>query len=235
MKEGIFVRGAHSYGTHGLRCLSRNISEPQKDDYTERVPFSNIVYDFGGLYGEQTYGERKLSYSFDFLCFDKRRAQDRIMNVKEWLCWNGSETLYDDLLPDYHFKARQPKISWSEKHGVYTISAVFPAAPEMWPNSNKKPDPYPSGLVFPDINGDGKVNAIDASMILAAYSAISTGQDPGLTDEQLDACDANRDGSIDARDASLVLTFYSLCSVGRYENTPTGWEEFMRDKQNGVI
>ena len=72
-------------------------------------------------------------------------------------------------------------------------------------------------------------------MIMEAYSAIATGQDPGLTPEQLNACDANRDGTIDSRDASLVLEFYSYTAVGRYKNNPDGWKEFMRDRESGVI
>lgn len=232
MREGIFVNGAHSYGTFGLKCLKRNIGEPSKDDYTERVPYSNNVYDFGGLYGEQTYGERKLSYTFEFTCFDKKFAESKIMDIKKWLHWTGSETFHDDLTPDYHYKAREPSISWTESHGIYHISVSFPAAPEMWPNVTES---SPTEYIFPDINGDGKVNAIDASMILAAYSAISTGEDPGLTEEQLDACDANRDGHIDARDATLVLTFYSLVSVGLYDGSPASWTEFMNDRKNGVI
>lgn len=235
MKEGIYVRGAHSYGTYGLRCLKRNISEPKKDDYTERVPYSNIVYDFGGLYGEQTYGERQMSYTFEFMCFDRHKGQERIAHIKKWLHWTGSETFYDDLMPDYHFKAREPTISWTEKHGVYTINVAFPAAPEMWANTSANPTPTPTDYVFPDVNGDGKINSNDASMILAAYSATATGEDPGLTPEQLDACDANRDGKIDSKDASIVMEFYSFTAVGRYKNTPAGWEEFMRDRKNGVI
>ena len=72
-------------------------------------------------------------------------------------------------------------------------------------------------------------------MILAAYSAIATGEDPGLTPEQLDACDANRDGKIDSKDASIVMEFYSFTAVGRYKNNPDGWKEFMHDRESGVI
>lgn len=233
MNEGFYVNGAHSYGTHKLRCLKREISEPKKDEYLERVPYSNIVYDFGGLYGEQTYGERQLSYTFEFLCFNRKKAQSKLMNIKQWLHWTGSETFYDDLLPDYHFKAREPSMSWSENHGIYTISVTFPAAPEMWRNSSEiKNTPK---LVFPDINGDGAVNAYDSSMILAAYAAMMTGNDTGLTDEQLDACDANRDGAVTPIDSSLVLEYYALTMAGRYKPTPKGWAEYMHDKGNGVI
>lgn len=85
-------------------------------------------------------------------------------------------------------------------------------------------------LFFPDVDVDGVADSYDASMILAAYAALMTGNDTGLTDEQIDACDANRDGVVDASDASLVLVYYSLTSTGRYKNTPEGWAEFMRDR-----
>ena len=233
MNEGFYVNGAHSYGTYGLRCLKREIAEPKKDEYLERVPYSNLVYDFGGLYGEQTYGERKLSYTFDFMCFHRQKAQDKLMNIKQWLKWRGSVIFYDDLLPDYHFRVREPSISWSEKHGVYTISLTFPAAPEMWQNSNKLPKK--PKIVFPDVNGDGRVNAEDALIIMNTYAALMTGEDPGLTEEQLDACDADRNGAINSSDASLVLEFHSLVLAGRYRSDPEGWKEFMCDRESGVI
>lgn len=82
-------------------------------------------------------------------------------------------------------------------------------------------------FVYPDVNGDGTVDESDASAILEAYMAISTGQDPGLTPEQQDAADANRDGLITAEDASLVLKFIADCASGKYSNDASGWTEFM--------
>ena len=134
MNEGISVNGAHSCGTFGLKCLKRSITAPKKDDYTERVPYSNVTYDFGGIYSGQSYGEAQLSYTFEFMSFHRKMAQDRIMNIKKWLHWTGSKKLCDDLLPSYYFMAREPSVSWSEKHGIYTISMIFPAAPEMHKN-----------------------------------------------------------------------------------------------------
>lgn len=237
MKEGFYVNGAHTYGTHRLRCLARSVTEPQKDDYTERVPFSNVVYDFGNIFGRQTYGERQLSYTFEFLHKHRKKAQDRIMNIKQWLHWRGYTELYDDLLPDYHYEVREPSVSFSESHGVYTLSFVFPAAPEILPNSNKTDEIDPADVILPDIDGDGYVNSVDVSMILSAYSAISTGKDPGLTPEQLRACDADRDGRITSADASLVMSFYSALSTGRYECTREGWARFLNDMKTteGVI
>lgn len=246
MKEGFYVNGAHSCGTHRLRTLSRSVSSAPKDDYTERVPFSNRVYDFGGIYGRQSYGERKLNYQLEFVCMHRKKAQDRLIRVLKWLRWRGSLTLYDDLLPDYHYSVREPEVTWSEEHGAYRINVTFPAAPEISPNSNKPDNSDAVGLpdgiqpwdvTLPDVNGDGRVNAVDVSAILSAYSKISTGQESGLTAEQLRAADANMDGRITSADASLVMGFYTALSTGKYECSAEGWAAYLNDRKNseGVV
>lgn len=65
-----------------------------------------------------------------------------------------------------------------------------------------------------DINGDGIVDATDASAILSAYANISTGKDSGLTAEQFEAADVNSDGIVDATDASNILAYYAYSSTG---------------------
>jgi hypothetical protein rflaF_05884 len=234
--EGITVNGVHSYYRHGLRILKRSVSAAPKDDYTERVPFSSVTYDFGSVCGRQSYGERTLSYKFELLCFHKRRAQEKIVNILEWLHWSGRKELYDDLLPDYHYEVREPTVGWEENHGIYTFSVVFKASPHIKPNSNKK---YTADTVnFPDVNGDGVVDASDSSLILNAYTKLLSGEDTGLTQAQMQAADADMDGKITASDSTLVLGFYTATLSGKYENNPKGWAEYLNDAMNkneGVI
>jgi hypothetical protein len=64
-----------------------------------------------------------------------------------------------------------------------------------------------------DTNGDGKVDSVDASYILKAYSEFSTGT-AQPTEEQLACCDITNDGKIDSVDASKVLSYYSAVSTG---------------------
>ena len=74
-----------------------------------------------------------------------------------------------------------------------------------------------------DFNGDGIIDAVDASNILAAYARYSTGAaEP--TDEEKAVCDVNRDGLIDAVDSAKVLAYYAHNSGG---GTLT-FEEFLR-------
>ncbi|MBP5362068.1 MAG: hypothetical protein J6Y71_03445 [Ruminococcus sp.] len=64
-----------------------------------------------------------------------------------------------------------------------------------------------------DVNDDGKIDAKDASMVLAAYAKASTGEDNGLTDMQKESADVNIDARIDAKDASLILEYYAIAST----------------------
>ncbi len=60
-----------------------------------------------------------------------------------------------------------------------------------------------------DINNDGKIDAGDASDILAEYARIASNEEPTLSNE---VADINGDDIIDAGDASLVLAYYAYTS-----------------------
>ena len=79
-----------------------------------------------------------------------------------------------------------------------------------------------------DVNNDGKINAIDASSVLAYYARISTNQEGGYTEEQKLAADVTHDGSINAVDASNILAYYAYVSTTK--GTPMSMEEYMKKK-----
>ena len=68
--------------------------------------------------------------------------------------------------------------------------------------------------VLGDIDGNGMIDSIDASVVLRTYSELSVSQDSGLTDEQKKLADVNSDGRIDASDSSIILSYYSFLSSG---------------------
>lgn len=229
MIEEFSVNGVHSYHTFGLRILERKIGYAPKDSMTERVPFSSVTHDFSRIYGKQSYGERILSYELEFVCMNKKIAQDRIIEILKKLKWDGRKNLYDDLLCDYHYEVREPEIDFSESHGVYNFKMKFPANPEIKPNMS---------IVMPDVNNDDSIDSIDVSLILNAYSKLSIGEKTDLTWEQIQAADADMDGMITSSDASLVMGFYSALATGRYERTIEGWTAYLNDMEKlgeGVV
>jgi hypothetical protein len=66
-----------------------------------------------------------------------------------------------------------------------------------------------------DINGDGMIDSSDASLVLAEYAKIQTGEDETFTKEQNIAADVNKDGVIDSSDASKILSYYAMVSTGK--------------------
>ena len=126
-----------------------------------------------------------------------------------------------NLIPGYYYYDLQLNIGTD----VYTI-AIGKIHLEI--DITRPPVILPD-FPFPDIDGNGKVTAIGASMVLTAYTNIQAGEPSGLTPEQEDLADANRDGIISSVDASLIMSFYSGCSTGTYTNNQAGWTTFMTE------
>ncbi|MBR6967055.1 MAG: leucine-rich repeat protein [Ruminococcus sp.] len=64
-----------------------------------------------------------------------------------------------------------------------------------------------------DVNGDGYIDAVDASDVLAEYARLSSGGDSGFTETQRSCADYNGDGFTDAVDASEILAKYAALSA----------------------
>jgi len=71
-----------------------------------------------------------------------------------------------------------------------------------------------------DTDGNGTVDATDASMILLAASQLGAGAACTLNTDQLTAADVNNDSAVDASDAALVLTYAAASGSGTFTGTP---------------
>ena len=80
-------------------------------------------------------------------------------------------------------------------------------------NVNAENTTSKTDFLLGDVNGNGMVDAVDASSVLTYYAQTSTGKDGGFTETQLKAADMNENGLVDATDASAILTFYAKSSV----------------------
>ncbi|MDE6671599.1 MAG: Ig-like domain-containing protein [Ruminococcus sp.] len=65
-----------------------------------------------------------------------------------------------------------------------------------------------------DVDNNGLINAIDATMILTEYAFRSTNSTGVLTEAQKKVADVNGDNLIDSVDAALVLSYYAYKSIG---------------------
>ncbi len=80
---------------------------------------------------------------------------------------------------------------------------------EVEPKNAKEPDPG-----IGDTNGDGRVDSIDASRILAVFASFSTSSDK--TEISLAIFDINGDSKVDSVDASIVLAYYVFNSMNNF-------------------
>lgn len=76
-----------------------------------------------------------------------------------------------------------------------------------------------------DVNSDEIIDATDASDVLQYYALLSTGKDPGLSEEKISVCDIDRNGIIDSSDASKILEYYAFNSTS--DNGMT-WDELLK-------
>ncbi|MBQ8296368.1 MAG: DUF4430 domain-containing protein [Ruminococcus sp.] len=71
------------------------------------------------------------------------------------------------------------------------------------------------GYILGDVDNDGSINALDASMVLTAYANTATGKDSGLTAAQELAANVNNsDYAVNALDASEILSYYAYTATG---------------------
>ncbi len=71
-------------------------------------------------------------------------------------------------------------------------------------------------LTLGDVNGDGEVNAGDASAVLVYASLLGAGADTSDYDSDwLTTADFNEDGEIDSSDSSAILLYASQIGVGQ--------------------
>ncbi len=68
-----------------------------------------------------------------------------------------------------------------------------------------------------DVNGDGEVNAVDASDLLIAAAMVGAGEDSGMTDAQKNAADVNKNGTFDASDAASILQYAAAVGAGQID------------------
>lgn len=95
-----------------------------------------------------------------------------------------------------------------------TISGYFtePTIADM--NEKYGFDVAPYIVCSGDSNGDGKINAVDASSALSIYAEVQSDKDKSYTADQLKHLDVDGSEAVTAVDASHILSYYAYTSTG---------------------
>lgn len=68
--------------------------------------------------------------------------------------------------------------------------------------------------IFGDVDGSGKIEAYDASMVLIHYACLSAYREGVIEEERVYLADYDKDGKITAADAGCILKLYAELSAG---------------------
>lgn len=133
---GLEFNGKHSYDYFGITMgIDRNIGFPEKEKLKDKVPFSNVEYDFSEIYGDQAYTTRELKYTFNILdkgvLNDTHRINVLITAFSNWLMnTRGKQKLIDDTIPGYYFMAEvEGGLDFDELWNHGTLTVIFTAYP----------------------------------------------------------------------------------------------------------
>lgn len=66
-----------------------------------------------------------------------------------------------------------------------------------------------------DINEDGNIDSVDASMVLTIYANLAASKSYKATEQMKKLSDVNMDNKIDALDASYILKYYAISSTAK--------------------
>ncbi len=122
----------------------------------------------------------------------------------------GSETF-----DDYDLNT-EPHIAGSGDATVYWPDYTSAEFAEKYPISLTDYDPENDKIIYKtgDVNGDGFVDASDATLVLRAYTLSMSGEKSNFNDEQTIAADINGDKIVDASDATHILRYYTMLLSG---------------------
>ncbi len=105
-------------------------------------------------------------------------------------------------------------VYWGREVTFAEIEATFEDHMTRYPEDAETTDPPAEIDTLGDLNGDGNVNAVDASHLLIAAANTAAGLDSGLSAEQIASADVNGDGNFNAADASIILMYAAYAATG---------------------
>lgn len=155
----------------------------------------------------EDYGITK-QYSGENIAYHYRKSVPLIMDA--WMNSDGHRA--NILSPDYQYLS----VGLYEKDGYYYWTQIFYSTGEMnsvYEGSSDAKDTLE--IMYGDVNGDGVVNASDASEVLSIYAQMSSGVKVELSSEEFECADVNGDDVINSSDASGILNYYAMLSTGR--------------------
>lgn len=123
MIDQIIIGGRASFDDFGASVAGRAKNAPKKKEIKEKVPFSNITYDFTKINGEIFWEERELEYDFEMIAPDPVKLEDMRTAFESWILNIIQEELHDPIIPDYHYIVTYADVSYTDDEGLEKTTA----------------------------------------------------------------------------------------------------------------
>ena len=164
----------------------------------ESYAFDEDIYEiaYEGYFSEIILEEMAFQYGYSCDEFEK------LMEKRTGL---DKDTMHKIIGTDYRSESRIKAETSCYVRYCATDSAFASATVYVPKQRSVKPG---------DVNCDGAVNAVDASMVLTYYALTSTGNIGQLTEAQVRIGDMDESGRLNAVDASMILEIYAYNSIG---------------------
>ena len=127
--KGILFNGKHTYRDFGMKMIERKFDSATKNKIKETVPFSNGSYDFTSIFGENTFSDRKLEYTFLLKAKDTESLIYKKNEIDLWFLECARVKLYDDFEPNFYMLAEVENIEFEEFHNFGKIKVIFSSYP----------------------------------------------------------------------------------------------------------
>lgn len=135
----------------------------------------------------------------------KYESSDGTLN-RDYLDYTDLEATLTDEEFDIKFEHYQSLMI--EDNLVTTPYSILDLSPfDNWGSGSDE-------LELADVDGNGKIDASDAAVVLVAAAKLGAGEDSGLTPAQMIAADVNKDGKYDAADAAIILSYCAAIGAG---------------------
>ena len=112
--------------------------------------------------------------------------------------------------------------------GAYVTSVVPRYVNDLQKLEEVYPAEYSEGLLvnasdrlLGDVNSDGHIDSVDASLTLSIYAKLSSSKDPEASAEELAAADVDGNRKVDSVDASSILGYYVYLSSNKDSTVKT--------------
>ncbi len=136
--------------------------------------------------------------------------------------FDGTKAQWNEIASEYAVSSKNVTIHYlkdvvtttATKPATTTTTTITTASTSTTATTTTIPDVTIDTAKVGDVDGDGIINATDASEILKVYALASTGDASLLTESFKKLADVNKDGTADAADSSAILAYYAYISTG---------------------